>query len=64
MDVPFAELIRLHRQTGADLAELQRRTHCGEGCGLCVPYIKVALRTGRDRLPILSDDALARLAQE
>jgi NAD(P)H-nitrite reductase large subunit len=62
MDVPFAELIRLQRDTGADFAELQRRTHCGQGCGLCIPYIKVAMKTGQPRLPVLSDEALRRLA--
>ena len=59
--VPFAALIQLRHQTGADLPELQRRTSCGTGCGLCLPYIRVALATGRSRLPILSDAELRRL---
>lgn len=63
MDVPFAELIRLQREAGADLAELQRKTRCGQGCGLCLPYIKVALMTGQPRLPVLSDSDLEALAR-
>ncbi len=62
--VMFAELIRLHRETGAGLEELQRRTTCGTGCGLCVPYIRVALATGRARLPVMGDSELARLARD
>lgn len=52
-NVTFAELLRIHRETGADLAELRRRTGCGTGCGMCVPYIRVALTTGRERLPVM-----------
>jgi bacterioferritin-associated ferredoxin len=59
--VPFAELIRLHRQTGADFESLQRQTHCGTVCGLCIPYIKAALRTGRSALPVLSEKHLERM---
>jgi bacterioferritin-associated ferredoxin len=62
MDVPFAELLRLQREGLADLAELQRLTHCGEGCGLCLPYIRASLATGRERFPVMSEDALAKLA--
>jgi bacterioferritin-associated ferredoxin len=60
--VMFAELLRLHRESGANFEELQRRTTCGTGCGLCVPYIRVALATGRERLPVLSHEELTRLA--
>ena len=60
--VLFADLLRLHRATGARLDELRTRTGCGTGCGLCVPYIRAALATGRERLPILSHEELRRLA--
>ena len=53
--VLFEDLLRLHRQTGAGFDELQRLTTCGTGCGLCVPYIKAALATGRSRLPVMID---------
>ena len=53
-NVTFAELVRIHRETGADLAQLQRLTGCGTGCGMCVPYIRVALKTGRVRLPVMN----------
>ena len=60
-EVSFARLVALHRETGADFDELQRLTTCGTGCGMCIPYIRVALRTGEVRLPVLSDAELKRL---
>jgi bacterioferritin-associated ferredoxin len=57
-DVRFAELVRLHRETGAGFGQLQEWTRCGTGCGLCIPYIKIALRTGESRLAVLSDAQL------
>ncbi|MCC6285228.1 MAG: (2Fe-2S)-binding protein [Phycisphaerales bacterium] len=61
-DVSFAALIRMARRTGADLDELSRVTGCGTGCGTCLPYIEVALATGRADLPIMPPGALARCA--
>jgi len=52
-NVSFAELLRLHRETGADVARLQTVTKCGTSCGMCVPYIRVVLTTGRVRLPVM-----------
>jgi bacterioferritin-associated ferredoxin len=43
----FAELKRLREQSGGGFAELQAATRCGSNCGLCVPYIKLMLVTGR-----------------
>ena len=62
VQVMFEDLLRLHRRTGAGFDALQRRTGCGKGCGLCIPYIKAALATGRARLPVMSDAELSRLA--
>jgi bacterioferritin-associated ferredoxin len=59
----FARLLELAAE-GADLDEMQRLTGCGTGCGLCIPYIRRALATGRARLPIMSGAELARWAQE
>ena len=60
-DVTFAELLRLQRERGADLPELQRLTRCAQTCGLCLPYLRAALRTGRSAFPVLSEEALDRL---
>lgn len=57
--VLFADLLRLHRESGAGFDELRRLTGCGTGCGLCTPYIRVALATGRARLPVMTDAELS-----
>ncbi|MFM9995078.1 MAG: (2Fe-2S)-binding protein [Phycisphaerales bacterium] len=59
----FAELIRLRAETGAGFEELQKRTGCGRGCGLCVPYVMAALATGRARLPVLPDAQLKAIIE-
>lgn len=56
--VTFAELLRLARDRGLGLEELSELTGCGTGCGMCVPYIRAALRTGRAELPVLSPASL------
>lgn len=43
----FAELKQIHAQIGGGFAELQAKTKCGTNCGLCVPYIRLMLVTGR-----------------
>jgi bacterioferritin-associated ferredoxin len=47
--------------TSADFDQLVKKTNCGHGCGLCLPYIRVMLRTGRTELPILTPDEYRRL---
>ncbi len=43
----FSELKELAKSKGLDFAGLRAATGCGTGCGLCVPYVKVMLRTGQ-----------------
>lgn len=61
--VLFAEALRLKRETGATEEEIRQRTGCGSGCGMCVPYLRVALATGRARLPVMSEGELKRAAE-
>lgn len=35
------------------LLEAHRQTGCGGRCGLCLPYIKLMLMTGRTTLPVI-----------
>jgi bacterioferritin-associated ferredoxin len=47
-DVTFARLRRYaDEHEGVDMDALQRAFGCGSGCGLCVPYVRAMLRTGR-----------------
>ncbi|MCA9297347.1 MAG: (2Fe-2S)-binding protein [Phycisphaerales bacterium] len=54
-DVSFETLRAAAARDGLDFDELQTRFHCGRGCGLCVPYIRAMLRTGRTAFDV--DDA-------
>lgn len=46
-DITFAELNRLADERSLDFDALSRETGCAAGCGLCAPYIRETLRTGR-----------------
>lgn len=50
-----------HAGGGLSYEELAAATGCGEGCGLCIPYIRLMLRTGVTHLPVLTDEQLARM---
>ena len=50
-DVTFAELLDIARETGADAEQLAEQTGCSTGCGLCKPYIQIALETNSSRVP-------------
>ncbi len=43
----FADLLPLARQHNWDLAALMEHTGCGAQCGLCRPYLRRMLKTGR-----------------
>jgi bacterioferritin-associated ferredoxin len=57
--VTFRQLHELSRIVGQDFERLREATGCGSTCGMCVPYIKVAMKTGRVRVPVMSDGELA-----
>lgn len=54
-DVTFAALKELAGRTGADLEELSRRTGCCTGCGMCRPYVRLMLESGRVRFPVMPE---------
>jgi len=56
--VPAAELPEA--EFLAAFNTLQDDTGLGTGCGTCVPYAQVALRTGRCVLPVMSQAELDR----
>ncbi len=59
MNVPFSEMLELRAQ-GLSFADIRERTGCCSGCGMCEPYVRVALATGRTELPVLRGRELAR----
>jgi bacterioferritin-associated ferredoxin len=51
-NVRFKELLALAREEGLDARKACERLRCGGQCGLCVPYIREAFRTGKTDLPV------------
>lgn len=49
---------------GWTLEEASRNTFCGEGCGLCKPYLAVVAATGRTELPVMSYDEMKRIGEK
>jgi bacterioferritin-associated ferredoxin len=43
----FERLLPLARERQWDLEDIRRVTLCGAGCGLCRPYLREMLKTGR-----------------
>ena len=51
-DVRFERLQAYAAAHDSDLDDLSRRFGCGRGCGLCVPFIRRMLATGRTRFDL------------
>lgn len=62
--VSFADLLRLARDEGLSLEALAARTGCTKGCGLCEPYVRLALRTGKTSFPVLHPLTIERMIAE
>jgi bacterioferritin-associated ferredoxin len=45
--MPFERLLPLARANDWNLEDIARETLCGAGCGLCRPYLREMLKTGR-----------------
>jgi NAD(P)H-nitrite reductase large subunit len=43
----FERLLPIARENGWDADDIARETMCGAGCGLCRPYIREMLKTGK-----------------
>ncbi|MFO0859435.1 MAG: (2Fe-2S)-binding protein [Phycisphaerales bacterium] len=63
-NVPFTELKKLADAGIRDVDELSGRTGCGTGCGMCIPYIRVMLKTGVTDLPVLFEKQIDAILNE
>lgn len=61
--VGFEAMVRMHA-AGATLEEIRARTGCGGSCGLCLPYIRVALATGQGSVPVASEEELRAMEEQ
>lgn len=55
-DVRIRRILDIIERTGGGLLEAHRQTGCGARCGLCLPYIQVAIKTGHTTLPVMWAD--------
>jgi bacterioferritin-associated ferredoxin len=60
--VTFGQCLRLV-EAGLSLEQVQQRTGCGLGCGLCGPYLQAAIATRSESLPVMTAEQLRALAQ-
>jgi bacterioferritin-associated ferredoxin len=62
-DVTLSSIIEQARISPVelDLAAIGDLTGAGTSCGLCRPYIRAALATGRERFPVMDEQSLDRL---
>ncbi len=58
----FEQWLKLKREHGWTLEEASRQTFCGEGCGMCKPYLAVVATTGCTELPVMSYEQMRTLA--
>jgi len=52
------------REEGLTQDELSERTGCCTGCGMCKPYVRVVLTTGRTSIPLMNGRSLKIIAEE
>jgi bacterioferritin-associated ferredoxin len=62
-NITFAQLIALHERTGRGFDDLAKETLLGDGCGICVPYAKAAVVTGKAKLPACGPGQLALIVK-
>ncbi len=53
-DRTFDELKRIAAAEHLTLDQLKQRTGCCTGCGMCEPYVRLMLATGRTAFAVLS----------
>ena len=63
-NVTFAQMRSLIVAHGGDERMLRERHNCGGACGMCLPYIRAMLHTGRTSFEVGDPDFLLTTADE
>ena len=63
-DQSFEKLLHLARTEGLSQDDLSERTGCCTGCGMCKPYVRVVLTTGRTSIPLMNGRDLKSIADQ
>lgn len=62
-DVSFAAIAAAAAR-GETFEQIRARTGCTQGCGMCEPYVRVVISTGRSSVPLLSLEQIDRIMSE
>jgi bacterioferritin-associated ferredoxin len=63
-NISFEQLKRLADEQRLDIDGLREQTKCCSGCGMCEPYVRLMLSTGKTRFPVLRRYAIEQIMQE
>lgn len=63
-DRTLAALKALAREKSLDADGLRHETGCGTSCGLCFPYVRLMLATGKTRFPVMTPEEIERRVAE
>lgn len=63
-DQPFEKLLKMAREEGLTQEQLSEKTGCCTGCGMCKPYVRVVLSTGRTSIPLMNGRDLKAIAEQ
>jgi len=59
-EVSLEEVVR-RTKAGQSFAQISTETGCCTGCGMCEPYVHVAMATGQTRLEVMSAGQVERV---
>ncbi|MEM9167305.1 MAG: (2Fe-2S)-binding protein [Planctomycetota bacterium] len=63
--VPFTELAeRLRDGRAVTLEDLADQTGCSTGCGMCEPYVRLVIATGRTSYSVLPPHEIERILED
>lgn len=61
-DVEFARVAELAKG-GKDFEQISQETGCCQGCGMCEPYVRYVIESGRVSLPVLKPHEVEAIMQ-
>jgi NAD(P)H-nitrite reductase large subunit len=62
--VPFERLMRLVESGLTSVEALSAETGCCTGCGMCEPYVRLVISTGRTSFAVLAPHEAERVLRE
>lgn len=63
-NVLFCDLKQAAQEAGIPVEQMADERGCGSACGLCMPYIRLMVRTGLTELPVIGSDGYRHLTRQ